>query len=716
MTPYGWQGKILRVDLSSGVISEEPTLPTYEAFVGGIGIGYKVIWDEAPTADPFSSENRIVFAVGPLTGTHAPSSGRTEVTSISPHVYAPLAKRALVSRSGMGGYWGAELKFAGYDAIIIQGKAARPVYLWIKDGQAVIKSAEHLWGTDAFTVQERIREELGEPKAQIACIGPAGENLVRIAPILHRSGNAAGQGGFGAVMGAKNLKAIAVRGTRGVQVADGDKLNALIREIRGMMPGPLGSTPLSEGTLSWTEKHIDPHDINKQALRFNQTKSCAPHLNKYFVKHAACYSCPLACYAYNYVPGAGGGAVSCTQWFYSWLGNQDEATFVAKQRCDQWGIDTFEMFPMIQLVWYLFDTRVGDKRIIDYVCEAGMLTSELVTDLQDLHYPPEGNLGCKGIETLLRMIAFRESALGDMLAEGFRRAVDLLAARFEELSLPQVADAVRGWLRMEGIMGGVVGADGGWGMSGHYDPRTYGYYWAVNFAVENRDPNRHSMTNLLEWTGLSFEQALSIGRKYWGEEVADWGLSDLDRDRKKPLTWNDAYSARANAVLSRFIHLRACIKDMLTVCDWVYPMMTSGLAERDYTGDISLESRLFSAVTGLDVDQEGLDEIAERVWNMHRVLTLVQWGDWQPVNLRKEHDQIPDRYFTPLETHLLPPFPPAPEPHPPLEREKFEAVKAEYYKLMGWDEETGVPTRATLERLGLKEVADRLEKSGIPLK
>ncbi|MBO8129714.1 MAG: aldehyde:ferredoxin oxidoreductase [Peptococcaceae bacterium] len=710
----GWQGKILRVDLSTGMVTTENT-ERYIKFVGGIGIGMKVIWDEAPTADPFSPENRIVFAVGPLTGTTAPSSGRTEVVSISPHVYAPKAKHNLVSRSGFGGYWGAALKFAGYDAVIIHGKAAKPVYLWINGDDVRIKSAEHLWGQDTFATQQQIIEELGEPKAQIACIGPSGERLVRIAPIIHRTGNASGQGGFGAVMGSKNLKAIAVHGTKGVQVADPEGLKELIREIRSIMPAPLGSTPLSEGTLSWTEKHLDPKDINAQALRFNQTKSCAPHLMPYWSKSVACYSCPLACYAYNNVPGIGAGRVSCTQWFYAWLGNQDEATFLAKQLCDKLGIDTFEMFPMIQLVWYLFDAKVGGKRVIDYMVEKGMLSKETRDNLQDMHYPPEGNLGAKGIETLLKMIAYRQEMLGDILAEGFRRALDSIVIKLEGFGLPEVAAKVKEWLNLEGIMGGVVGADGGWGMSGHYDPRTYGYYWAVNFVIENRDPNRHAMTNLLEWSGLSFEQALPIAKKIWGDEVAEYGLSDLFRDRKEPLTWKGEQSAKANAVIAEFIHNRACIKDTLTVCDWVYPIMTSGRSDRDYAGDVSFEHRLYSMVTGEKIDQAELDKIAERVWAMHRVLTLVQWGDWQPVNLREEHDQLPERYFIKPEERLLPPSPPGPEPHPPLGKDKFEATKEEYYKLRGWDVKTGIPTRKRLEELGLKDVADKLEQNGVSL-
>ena len=202
------------------------------------------------------------------------------------------------------------------------------MYINIHNDSVTIEDAGFIWGKDTFEAQDALKEKLGDEKVQIAIIGPSGERLVRISPIIHRIGNAAGQGGFGAVMGSKNLKAVCVRGTGGVRVADKNGLVKYVQSVREIQPGPLGSTPLSTGPLSWTEKHIDPKDINKQALRFDQTKSCAPWLNEYHVKPQSCYSCPQGCYAYMNVPGMGGGAVSCTQWFYSWMGNRDKATFL----------------------------------------------------------------------------------------------------------------------------------------------------------------------------------------------------------------------------------------------------------------------------------------------------------------------------------------------------------------------------------------------------
>ena len=711
---YGWVGKILRVNLDDGAITTEET-SKYIDYTGGIGIGYKIIYDEAPMADPFSPENRLVFAVGPLTGTLAPSTGRSEVISISPHVYAPKSKHPLVTRSGFGGYWGAELKFAGYDALVVQGKAPKPVFINVNNDTVTIEDAQPMWGKETFEAQDMIKAKVGDDKVQIAIIGPSGENLVRIAPILHRIGNAAGQGGFGAVMGSKNLKAIVVRGTNGVAVSDKKNLIKYVKSVREFQPGPLGSTPLSTGPLSWTEKHIDPKNINKQALRFDQTESCAPWLNQYHVKSQSCYACPQGCYSYMNVDGMGGGAVSCTQWFYSWMGNRDKATFLANQLANKLGVDTFEMFPMIQFVWYLQDEKVDGKSLFDHMYDQKLFGPKVKKGLETGHYPPQGDLGTEGLQTLMTIIAYRTDFLGDALAEGFRRALDIIGDKFRSIGMDKVAERVQRFQDMEGIMGGVVGGNGGWGMSAHYDPRTFGYYWAVNFAVENRDPNRHSMTNLLEWTGLSFEQAMPVATEHWGREIAENALNDLHRDHSVPLTWNGDKSAWANAYLGQFIHYRGCIKDSITVCDWVFPIMTSGRKDRKYTGDISVEYKLFELVTGVKMTQESLNDRAARIWILHRLLTALEWGGGRMINLREEHDQLPQHFFAAEDTRVLPPYPPAAHPHPPLVRENFEAVKDEYYKLMGWDTKTGLPTRTTMKRLGMQAELASFEDKAFPL-
>ena len=712
---YGWAGKILRVDLSNGSITTEET-KKYLDYTGGLGFGYKIIFDEAPKAGPFDPENRLIFAVGPLTGTLAPSTSRPEVISISPHSFATKSKHSLASRSNFGGYWGAELKFAGYDAIIVQGKSPKPAYININNDKVTIEDASGVWGMDGIAAQEAIKEKHKDNDIQIAAIGPAGERMVRIAPIIHRLGNVARQGGFGAVMGSKNLKAIAVRGTKGVDVADKKGLIEYIQSVREFQPAPLGATPLSNGPLSWTGKHLDPKDINHQAQRFDQTESNAPWLKKYHLKNQSCYSCPQGCYTYMKVPKMGTGAVSCTQWFYAWMGNKDEGTFQASQLVNKLGLDSFEMIPMIQFIWHLQDEKADGKSVLRHMYDQKLVSKKNLDALEAAHYPREGgNLGSAGLEGMLSLMAYREDFLGDALGEGFRRAMDIISDEFTKRKMPEVAKAVMKFIKMEGIMGGVVGGNGGWGMSAHYDPRTFGYYWAVNFAMENCDPMRHSMTNLIEWTGLTFKQAMPVAIKHWGKDVAENGLNDIHRSRDTPLTWNGEKSAKANAHLSQFIHYRGCIKDSMTGCDWVYPVMVSGREDRGYAGDTSVEYKLLGYVTGENMTQEKLNEQAARTWTLHRLLTVLEWNDGKPVNMREEHDQIPDHFFAPVDTRLLPSFPPSDPPHPPLVRENFEATKTEYYKLMGWDVKTGLPTRSLLRKLRMDDVLASFEAQAFQL-
>jgi aldehyde:ferredoxin oxidoreductase len=217
---YGWVGRILRVDLTEGKTSEVSTSNYVPRFVGGWGIAAKVAWDElSPDIGAFDPDNRLMFMTGPLTGTLVPGSGRAEICTVSPITYSFKGPTEDYVRSGIGGKWAPELKFAGFDGLIVHGRAEKPVWINISDGEAEIRDAKRLWGLDTYSVQEALWEELGSKRVQVACIGPPGERLTRFATIATDNGNHAGVGGTGAVMGSKNVKAIAVRGTGKVEVA-----------------------------------------------------------------------------------------------------------------------------------------------------------------------------------------------------------------------------------------------------------------------------------------------------------------------------------------------------------------------------------------------------------------------------------------------------------------------------------------------------------------
>ncbi|NCP54589.1 MAG: aldehyde ferredoxin oxidoreductase, partial [Rhodoferax sp.] len=206
-----WAGKILRVNLTAGTVKSEPlNMEWAKAYIGSRGLGTKYLVEEVDAkVDPLSADNKIIWATGPLTGTMASTGGRYTVITKGPLTGA-------VACSNSGGYWGAELKMAGWDMVIFEGKSAKPVYLYINDDVAELRDAAHLWGKSVWQTEEIIKKGLQDPLARVSSIGKAGENGVLFAAVVNDLHRAAGRSGVGAVMGSKNLKAIAVRGTKGV--------------------------------------------------------------------------------------------------------------------------------------------------------------------------------------------------------------------------------------------------------------------------------------------------------------------------------------------------------------------------------------------------------------------------------------------------------------------------------------------------------------------
>jgi aldehyde:ferredoxin oxidoreductase len=223
----GYAGKLLHVNLTKQE-SQVEALSEHEArmFIGGSGLAAKRLWEMTSNeTDPFGSENVLIFMTGPLTGTKVPLSGRHEVAAKSPLT-------GVYGECDVGGRWGTELKRAGFDGVVITGKSARHTYLWINENGVEFRDARHLWGLDTYEISPMLRAETDQ-KAIEACIGPAGEHLVRIASIMHdgRHARAAGRCGLGAVMGSKNLKAIVARGDEEVTVADQKGLSELTKEL-----------------------------------------------------------------------------------------------------------------------------------------------------------------------------------------------------------------------------------------------------------------------------------------------------------------------------------------------------------------------------------------------------------------------------------------------------------------------------------------------------
>lgn len=226
----GYLGKILNVNLTTGEIAEEELEASYaRGFVGGSGLAARYIYDLTDSGtDPLGPENPLVFMTGPLVGTRAPSCGRYVICARSPQT-------GLWGESNVGGFVGPHLRFAGYDGILFSGQASKPVYLVVQDGEAELRDASYLWGLGAYQTQEAIKKELGAGSLRVACIGPAGENLVKYAGIIADRGRAAGRSGMGAVMGSKRLKAVVCHGTGSIPLADGEAFDGIAREVLALV-------------------------------------------------------------------------------------------------------------------------------------------------------------------------------------------------------------------------------------------------------------------------------------------------------------------------------------------------------------------------------------------------------------------------------------------------------------------------------------------------
>lgn len=408
---YGWVGKILRVNLSSGLITKEQTnLKDAKLYIGARGLGTKIMMNEVdPKVEPFSPDNKLIFMSGPLTGTFSASPGR----------YVVIAKAPLtgtIGASNSGGHFGPELKYAGYDGIIFEGKAEKPVYLYINDDTVELRSAEHLWGRTVFEATDELVKETVEG-ARVACIGPGGEKRVLFAGILNDKNRAAGRSGLGAVMGSKNLKAVVVKGSNSIKVADPKGFMDACVDARAK----LKAHPVTGSGLPTYGTEVLVNVLNQSGAlptRNFRDGGYFEHADetggetltqKYLVKNKGCFGCSIACGRVTRIPdgkfkGFGEGPEYEAGWSYGAdCGVRDlEAISKANFLCNEYGIDPITMGATIACAMELY--------------EKGVLTKEEIG--RDL---PFGD--AEGIVELTRMAALREG-FGDKLAEGSYRMAE----------------------------------------------------------------------------------------------------------------------------------------------------------------------------------------------------------------------------------------------------------------------------------------------------
>lgn len=366
---FGYQGCILRVNLSEGTVKkEELNMEDAHKFIGGRGLGTKIMMDEVdPNVDPLSEDNKLIFVTGPLTGTATPTGGRYMVVT-----KAPLT--GTIASSNSGGYWGAELKLAGYDAIIIEGKSERPVYINISDDIVEIKDASNLWGKLADETTTALEKIHGE-KARVAMIGPAGENLSRIAGVINERGRAAGRSGVGAVMGSKNLKAVVVRGTKKVNVADSEKLKAAFSNAMAKIKenGVTGQGLPAYGTAVLVNiinenGALPTNNFQKSQFAKADDISGETLAEKYLKRKDPCYRCPIGCGRYCEVDGIeGAGPEYETIWAYgSDCGVSNlEPIIKANYWCNEYGLDTISTAATIAAAMELYQKGYIKKEELD---------------------------------------------------------------------------------------------------------------------------------------------------------------------------------------------------------------------------------------------------------------------------------------------------------------------------------------------------------------
>ena len=401
---------ILRINLSQKKIQEEIIRPSWiDKFLGGRGLGAKILFDElAPHVDALSAENKLLFLTGPLLGTGAPWCVKYTVVTKS-----PLSETILMSLAG--GFFGPNLRFAGYDGLIIEGRSDEPTYLWIDNGRVEFRSATHLGGMTTDECQDTIRKELNQQSIEMACIGPAGEKSVRFACII--SGwRAAGRGGAGAVMGSKNLKAIAVKGSRKVPISDPETFNKIQKAIRKKVPTikrlkQFGKYGTPNNLVLVNARGLFPTRNFQQGVFEGIDKVNAIEQQKRVTSAVTCHMCPVACG--NLTRAAEGpyegisteGPEYETFWaFGAQCGNSSIDAIVAADRlCDQLGLDTISTGSTIA-----FAMECAEK---------GLLTTQELDGL-DLRF---GNHSA--MVEMIRRIGSRQG-IGDLLAEGVRRAAE----------------------------------------------------------------------------------------------------------------------------------------------------------------------------------------------------------------------------------------------------------------------------------------------------
>jgi aldehyde:ferredoxin oxidoreductase len=623
---HGWRGTILRVDLTKEKVTKQPLDESVvRDFIGGRGLNSKTLFDEVkPGIDPLGPENVLCLAAGPLSGTSLGLTSRLEVSTLSPY-------SGILGDGNVGGSFAAFLKRAGYDQIVITGRASSPKYLWIDDERVELRDASDLWGKTTWETTDILHERHGK-KTAVGCIGQAGENLVRGASTIVDKYSSAARGS-GAVWGSKNLKAIAVRGSGKVELANPEEFKQLAREDREffltdhLQHEVIATYGTHIGMMTWWpgyrcfEKYLSGNEI-PEPLRPEAWK-------EYEIGRYACHGCPVGCKDAYRIPtgeraGESGSGLEfeCIACLGTNCGIEDPIAIMEMENlADAYGMDVIALGNAIALAKELYS-----RGIITEEDTGGLSLEWEDTDSQ--------------IE-LIHQTAMREG-FGNLIAEGMYTLAKIIGQ-----GAMDVCYHVKGLSRGPHPPGlfalahatGTRGAD-------HLRGRSWAY-------GEN-DPE-------------AFPELVKKGL-----------VPDVDKDPVGALT----ISERATTITDAIGRCKGAVNSWVCAVPlvWEHPMW-DGLAT------------LLRAATGFEFDATSLEEAGERIYALERAFNVRQ-------GITRKDDRFPQK----------------PEVRETVEgkeeRDKHAEMLTEYYRLHGYDPETGIPTRERLERLGLKYVADELEAQG----
>lgn len=654
---YGYTGQGLRVNLTTGKITKEPTFPRFKDEIGGTALGYRVFWDEVPPkTQPLDEANKIVIAPGPFSGSGALCSSRTSITTIYPTIY-PMP---MIASAHIGGDMAARLKQAGYDFIIIEGKSEKPVYLYINNDNFELRDAKGIWGQGTRRAQQMLADQTS-PMASIAVIGPAGENLVPMSVLI--SARQHSGGGIGSIFGSKKLKGVVIQGDQPIHIhADKkewqkiterniDLFGSLNQHVVPSAPNPLfefwapGSRWNGMPGNVWQKANPpiilgeDMRSPNKISYRWcaSQFFLGKPQGLKIQVRNNGCYS----------------------------IVEDEEA---AARHASMVGIQTMDDLG----VWCNYGQLHRDFKKM-YVKG---LWKKVLPEKEYNSIPWQKIEDCDAsfLQDLFQRIAYRQGEMGKWLGE----------------STPYM-------LGHFGIQESDWSNDGStnyWGLGHpkHHANEDDGQVGVVLNCLYNRDPMCHGTVNFTR-SGLPISVKKQIAEHFWGSGDAVDEIGDY-----KPT--NEAKMRRL-----RWIICRKELHDMLGLCSWMAPWVVSPNKSENYIGDDDMEGKVYRALTGRNTTAKQLDDAGFRAFTLHRAYTMREMNE---VNMRKNHDFYPGWIFKDAKDR-----PAFTKGTIRMDKDDIEKSFDIFFKLINWDPATGAPTEQAYKEINLEFVIPVMQKEGL---